>query len=175
MKKIFLMFLLSITIFANWKVENNTAYVTDNNCTFKYQTTGDPMLSGFTLIIPANGHQKEVMRANQSNLYIYIADTKDPDNGVGIGSASKNSFDDIFSLVSWNTTINGIEASFQESSPYFKDVDKILKKSSSILIEIFSYSETTENSEDFYSSSFSSVGYTKAKQAAEKNASMMFK
>ena len=55
------------------------------------------------------------------------------------------------------------------------DVDKILKKSSSILIEIFSYSETTENSEDFYSSSFSSVGYTKAKQAAEKNASMMFK
>ena len=96
MKKIFLMFLLSITIFANWKVENNTAYVIDNNCTFKYQTTGDPMLSGFTLIIPANGHQKEVMRANQNNLYIYIADTKDPDNGVGIGSASKNSFDDIF-------------------------------------------------------------------------------
>ena len=175
MKKIFLMFLLSITIFANWKVENNTAYVTSNNCTFKYQTIGDPMLSGFRLIIPANEHQKEVMRANQNNLYIYIADTRDPDNGVGIGSAGKNPLDDFFSLVSWNTTINGIEANFQESSPYFKDVDKILKKSSSILIEIFSYSETTENSEDFYSSSFSSVGYTKAKQAAEKNASVMFK
>ena len=175
MKKIFLMFLLSITIFANWKVENNTAYVTSNNCTFKYQTIGDPLLSGFRLIIPANEHQKEVMRANQNNLYIYIADTRDPDNGVGIGSAGKNPLDDFFSLVSWNTTINGIEANFQESSPYFKDVDKILKKSSSILIEIFSYSETTENSEDFYSSSFSSVGYTKAKQAAEKNASVMFK
>ena len=122
MKKIFLMFLLSITIFANWKVENNTAYVTSNNCTFKYQTIGDPMLSGFTLIIPANGHQKEVMRANQSNLYIYIADTKDPDNGVGIGSAGKNPLDDFFSLVSWNTTINGIEANFQESSPDRKSV-----------------------------------------------------
>ena len=169
------MLIMSVSLFANWKVENNMAYVTSNNCTFKYQTIGDPLLSGFRLIIPANEHQKEVMRANQNNLYIYIADTKDPDNGVGIGSAGKNPLDDFFSLVTWNTTINGIEANFQESSPYFKDVDKILKKSSSILIEIFSYSETTENSEDFYSSSFSSVGYTKAKQAAEKNASVMFK
>ena len=176
MKKIvFLMLIMSVSLFANWKVENNMAYVTSNNCTFKYQTIGDPLLSGFRLIIPANEHQKEVMRANQNNLYIYIADTRDPDNGVGIGSAGKNPLDDFFSLVTWNTTINGIEANFQESSPYFKDVDKILKKSSSILIEIFSYSETTENSEDFYSLSFSSVGYTKAKQTAEKNASMMMK
>ncbi len=174
MKKIFLMLIMSVSLFANWKVDRNTAYVVKDNNFFKYNSENQ-RLGMFLLEITANNHEKEVMNANINNIGFYIADVKNPNDGVGIESAKSGNMDDFFNLVSWKITDKGLEASILESSVFFEEIDKILKKSSSFFIEIWLFDEENDNSELFYKVSFTSMGYTKSRLSVDKYLEELYK
>ena len=73
MKKLLLMMLLSFSIFANWKVQGNEAYVTNGKNKFIYHVEGDSALSSFKLKIPANKEVLEVLEANKKNIGLFIS------------------------------------------------------------------------------------------------------
>lgn len=169
MKKLLLMMLLSFSIFANWKVQGNDAYVTSGKNKFTYHVEGDSALSSFKLSIFTNKEVLEVLETNKENIGLFIADKKYSDNSIGIESTKDNvNMTDFYDLVSWQITEKGIEGTLLESSPFFKELDKMLKKNSSVIMIVDVYDPENDNAETFFELTFSSVGYTKAKEIVDK-------
>lgn len=169
MKKLLLMMLLSFSIFANWKVQGNEAYVTNGKNKFIYHVEGDSALSSFKLKIPANKEVLEVLEANKKNIGLFIAENKYSDNFIGIeGIKDYEYMSGVYDLVYWSITEEGIEGTLLESSPFFKELDKILKKSSSVIMIVDVYDPESDNAETFFEITFSSIGYTKAKEIVNK-------
>lgn len=172
MKKIvFLMLIMSVSLFANWKVQvqESTAYVKNEDCTFKYHTEGESYIPNFIIEIQMDKHAQEVILANKKNIVLYIADSKNPNYGVGIESSREGNWDDFYNLVNWRTTEKGIEGLLLESSPHFEEVNRILKNGKSFILGVYFEDVINDNLEKLFETSLSSIGYIKAKATVDKN------
>lgn len=168
MKKALLMLIMSVSLFANWKVQGSTAYVKNEDCTFKYHTEGESYIPNFIIEIEMDKHTQEVILANEENIILYIADSKNPNYGVGVESAREGKMSEFYDLVTWLTTEKGIEGLLLESSPHFEEINRILKNGKSFILGVYLDDVINDNLEILFETSLSSIGYTKAKATVDK-------
>ena len=170
MKKIlFLMLIMSVSLFANWEVQRNKAYVKSEDCIFTYYTEGESFIPNYIIEIPMDKDTQEGLLAYKDYMILYIADSKNPNYGVGIESARKGNWDDFYNLVNWRTTEKGIEGLLLESSPHFEEVNRILKNGKSFILGVYFEDVINDNLEKLFETSLSSIGYIKAKATVDKN------